>query len=295
MNTPVLLLVAFGAAMQCLGVQPVQAFLSVPLGGVVLPLEGRGIGRGLQAARFGGVSVVSSHRAAAVVCTRVQMQLGFPRQRREVQQSREYNVAKVRGGYYMSDKEGEAPLEEVITSKLADCASDDDVTEADTAGARRWGQGLNDEDFAVFVSRQAADAAEDTPPSKYMPSLKRDDPIIKEIYRLELASRVISFELLDSRWNGNEVLQYITDKGSFFVKINRVEDSSVFLAEAAGLTSILRTDTVAVPKPLHVGKLPKVGLFGPGAFLIAGVSFLFFGSCQKQASCFCEVLRSEHM
>ena len=91
---------------------------------------------------------------------------------------------------------------------------------------------------------------------------------------------MLSFELLDSRWNGNEVLQYITDNGSLFVKINRVEDSSVFMAEAAGLTSILRTDTITVPKPLHVGKLPKVGLFGPGAFLIAGVPFF---RCQTNA------------
>ena len=91
----------------------------------------------------------------------------------------------------------------------------------------------------------------------------------KEIYRLDLATRVTSFELLDSRWNGNEVLRYSTDKGSLFVKMNRVEDKSVFVAEAVGLTSILRTQTVAVPRPLHVGTLPKVGVFGPGAFLIA--------------------------
>jgi hypothetical protein len=34
------------------------------------------------------------------------MGLEFPR--REVQQSREYNVARVRGGYYLSDKDGDA-------------------------------------------------------------------------------------------------------------------------------------------------------------------------------------------
>jgi hypothetical protein len=32
----------------------------------------------------------------------------------------------------------------------------------------------------------------------------------------------IGFELLDSRWNGNEVFRYETDKGTFFVKLNRV-------------------------------------------------------------------------
>ena len=77
-----------------------------------------------------------------------------------------------------------------------------------------------------------------------------------------------SMDLLDSRWNGNEVVRYITDQGNLFVKFNRVTDPSVFKAEAVGLTSMLRTKTVTVPKPLHVGKLPKVGIFGPGAFLI---------------------------
>ena len=192
---------------------------------------------------------------------RVCMGLEFPR--REAQQSREYNVARVRGGYYLSDKEGNAPLEEVIASRVADVGQpgDADADDADDADDARAPGGAP-------VAGAGEGPADVVAASKYMPSLDPDDPILREIYRLDLAKRVTSFELLDSRWNGNEVLQYFTDQGSLFVKMNRVEDQSVFMAEAVGLTSILRTQTVAVPKPLHVGTLPKVGLFGPGAFLI---------------------------
>jgi hypothetical protein len=220
----------------------------------------------------GSAQPVAVRRAAQACGVRgasgARMQLEFPGGRREVQQSREYNVARVRGGYYMSDKDGEAPLEEVITSKMADVGGLGHETEQ--ASDEPSYQGLSDEEFAAFVQRQADSAAGDgsTVP-KYMPSLRPDDPIVAEIYRLELATDVQSMELLDSRWNGNEVVRYITDQGSLFVKFNRVTDPSVFKAEAVGLTSMLRTKTVTVPKPLHVGKLPKVGIFGPGAFLIA--------------------------
>lgn len=40
------------------------------------------------------------------------------------------------------------------------------------------------------------------------------------------------------------------------------------MTEAVGLTTMAKTETVTCPKPLHVGKLPKVGEFGPGAFMI---------------------------
>lgn len=75
-------------------------------------------------------------------------------------------------------------------------------------------------------------------------------------------------ELLDSRWNGNEVFKYTTDKGLYFIKLNRVEDPSVFLTEAVGLSAIAATNTIVCPKPLHLGRLPKVGDVGPGAFMI---------------------------
>ena len=39
------------------------------------------------------------------------------------------------------------------------------------------------------------------------------------------------WEVLDSRWNGNEALRWSTDKGAFFVKMNKVEDLSVFMSE----------------------------------------------------------------
>jgi len=71
-------------------------------------------------------------------------------------------------------------------------------------------------------------------------------------------------DLLDSRWNGNEVFKYTTDKGQYFIKLNRVEDPSVFLTEAVGLTAIAKTNTLAGPKPLHLGRLPKVSGGGGG-------------------------------
>lgn len=74
--------------------------------------------------------------------------------------------------------------------------------------------------------------------------------------------------MLDSRWNGNEVFKYTTDKGLYFIKLNRVEDPSVFLTEAVGLSAIAATGTITCPKPLHLGRLPKVGDVGPGAFMI---------------------------
>ena len=48
----------------------------------------------------------------------------------------------------------------------------------------------------------------------------------------------------------------------------QVEDPSVFLSEAVGLSAIAQTETLPCPKPLHLGKLPKVGEIGPGAFMV---------------------------
>lgn len=48
---------------------------------------------------------------------------------------------------------------------------------------------------------------------------------------LLLPGTVSGWELLDSRWNGNEALRWTTDRGPFFVKMNRVEDMSVFMTE----------------------------------------------------------------
>ena len=42
----------------------------------------------------------------------------------------------------------------------------------------------------------------------------------------------------------------------------------MFLSEAVGLSAIAATKTIVCPKPLHLGKLPKVGEIGPGAFMI---------------------------
>jgi fructosamine-3-kinase len=64
-------------------------------------------------------------------------------------------------------------------------------------------------------------------------------------------------------------MKYTTDVGEFFVKMNRIEDKKLLLSEAMSLTSIERTRTIRVPKPLHVGELPQVGDVGPGSFLVA--------------------------
>lgn len=108
----------------------------------------------------------------------------------------------------------------------------------------------------------------------------------------------VEFEILDSRWNGNEALRYDTDKGPFFVKLNRVEDPSVYISEvrrlgeklilrvdlkAVGLSAILKTESIKAPYPLHVGKLPKVGELGPGSFMILEwMQLLPFGAMRPE-------------
>ncbi|CAM9738390.1 unnamed protein product [Ascophyllum nodosum] len=50
--------------------------------------------------------------------------------------------------------------------------------------------------------------------------------------------------------------------------MNRVEDLSVFMSEAVSLSALAKANVMQVPKPLHLGKLPRVGEIGPGAFMI---------------------------
>eukprot|EP00188_Purpureofilum_apyrenoidigerum_P004813 Plantae.Rhodophyta-Purpureofilum_apyrenoidigerum.ctg574.p1 GENE.Plantae.Rhodophyta-Purpureofilum_apyrenoidigerum.ctg574~~Plantae.Rhodophyta-Purpureofilum_apyrenoidigerum.ctg574.p1 ORF type:complete len:407 (+),score=63.80 Plantae.Rhodophyta-Purpureofilum_apyrenoidigerum.ctg574:331-1551(+) len=103
---------------------------------------------------------------------------------------------------------------------------------------------------------------------KYQLKIYEGDPIADALRQKCNCREVLEFELLDSRWNGNEVFRAKTSRGDFFVKMNRVEDVSVFMSEAVGLATMAKTQTVRCPLPLHVGKLPKVGSFGPGAFMI---------------------------
>jgi len=103
---------------------------------------------------------------------------------------------------------------------------------------------------------------------KYMPSTSTSDPIVDALKNICKVQEVTGFELLDSRWNGNEGFCYDTSEGKFFVKLNRVEDPSVFMSEAVGLSALAKTETVKVPKPLHIGVLPKVSDIGPGTFMI---------------------------
>lgn len=43
---------------------------------------------------------------------------------------------------------------------------------------------------------------------KYMPSLDPSDPIVTALISVCEAKEVTNFELLDKRWNGNEVMKY---------------------------------------------------------------------------------------
>jgi hypothetical protein len=113
--------------------------------------------------------ICSSRRRSVCVFSRqaqgAQARMGLEFPRREVQQSREYNVARVRGGYYLSDKDGDAPLEEVIRSKTADVGQQYDHP-GGPGGAQEVGAGEDPTtDFVVA--------------SKYMPSLDAGDPIVK--------------------------------------------------------------------------------------------------------------------
>lgn len=126
-----------------------------------------------------------------------------------------------------------------------------------------------------FDLDEAATTAGTAPP-RYMPTLDSNDPVCTAVVALSGGSgaRVTAFELLDSRWNGNEVFRYDVDGGSqgrekVFVKMNRVEKPEVFMSEAVGLTTLGEAaDSVAAPRPLHVGVLPRVGEYGPGSFMI---------------------------
>ncbi|KAG5185668.1 fructosamine 3 kinase related protein [Tribonema minus] len=104
--------------------------------------------------------------------------------------------------------------------------------------------------------------------AKYMPTTEDSDPIVAALKTVLKCTEVKGLELLDSRWNGNEAFRYDTDKGRFFVKMNRVEDVSVLMTEAVSLSALAKTQTLHCPLPLHLGRLPKVGDIGPGAFMV---------------------------
>jgi protein-ribulosamine 3-kinase len=138
-------------------------------------------------------------------------------------------------------------------------------------------------------------------PLRYMPRVGQGDPVCDAAVAVARGSRVARFELLDSRWNGNEAMRYdvvvaAEDRGApgraldgggdaaagaattaataaidrpIFAKLNRVEHPQVFMAEAVSLTSLISSaPSVVAPRPLHIGKLPRVGDFGPGAFML---------------------------
>lgn len=117
---------------------------------------------------------------------------------------------------------------------------------------------------------RGAQAAEGDATIKYQRSLSAEDPIVASLLGPRVgAGAVHKFELMESRWNGNEILRYDTDKGPFCVKMNRVEPTEVFTAESLGLVTMAKSgSSVRAPKPLDLGKLPLVGDIGPGSFLV---------------------------
>ena len=170
----------------------------------------------------------------------------------EVQQSRQYNIAKIQQGYYVTDADGQVPLENVLAPKFkSSTRAADDMT------AIEKDMGLDD--FVVLQSGY--------PKPKYLPSLSANDPIVQAITNKCGARQVLSFHLLDKRWNGNYIMRYATSDGDLFVKLNHEENKSVFVAEAVGLTSLLKSGAVRAPKPLHVGEIHG-GEDGRGSFLI---------------------------
>jgi len=141
--------------------------------------------------------------------------------------------------------------------------------------------GSADDEADALISQ--AEIAEET--LKYQPSVDLSDPISSALTKISPSSTgVKSFELLDSRWNGNEVFKYVmNDEKLFFVKLNRVEHPSVFTSEAVSLSALKKASSLKSPLPMHIGELPRVGEFGPGSFMILEwLPIVPFGAMQSQ-------------
>jgi protein-ribulosamine 3-kinase len=126
---------------------------------------------------------------------------------------------------------------------------------------------------AASTAAMCAATPEVDAPPRYMPVVAADDPVCAAAAAvLGGGARVTDLELLDSRWNGNEVFRYRvtgSPRAAVFAKLNRVEAREVFMSEAVGLTALAAAaDSVVAPRPLHVGVLPRVGEYGPGAFML---------------------------
>ena len=96
----------------------------------------------------------------------------------EAQQSHEYNVGKVQRGYYSADPDGKVDkvIDRVMTQHMLDKKNEEE------------NELPLDEDDTL----------------KYMPSLDLSDPIVSSMIKVCKVEEVTGFEMLDSRWNGNE-------------------------------------------------------------------------------------------
>jgi hypothetical protein len=97
----------------------------------------------------------------------------------EAQQSHEYNVGKVQRGYYSADPDGKVDkvIDRVMNEHLEDSSEENLTPNAESETL------------------------------KYMPSLDIDDPIVAAMLKVCKVDGVTGFEMLDSRWNGNEGAQ----------------------------------------------------------------------------------------
>lgn len=83
------------------------------------------------------------------------------------------------------------------------------------------------------------------------------------------ASRVISIELVEQRWNGNDLYKAVCPEKTFFVKVNETLDAKVFMAESGGLVCIAKAKCgLKVPEPFDIGVFPPCGEVLAGSFMI---------------------------
>ena len=97
------------------------------------------------------------------------------------------------------------------------------------------------------------------------------DPLVRSLTGRCKASAVLSIELVEQRWNGNDLYKAVCPEKTYFVKVNETLDPAVFVAESGGLVCMAKAKCgLKVPQPFDVGALlPSPGSGRPtGAFLV---------------------------
>jgi hypothetical protein len=133
------------------------------------------------ALRSSGCKHFASKPALRSIGSHSAMQMKF--EFHEAQQSHEYNVGKVQRGYYSADPDGK--VDKVIDRVMSEHLEDG-----------------SDEELKPNAESETL---------KYMPSLDVEDPIVAAMLKVCKIDGVTGFEMLDSRWNGNEGSQSIAE------------------------------------------------------------------------------------